>query len=708
MDAELPGDRRVQLVIPCSRSSHLAPLFVQALGAHLAGDDQPSYSIAAINDSPDDADLARCLRELLEQLQAVAPCELLTNERELGLAGSVNRGLQTAMEQGRDAIVLRPGAIVSSGSLAEMRQIAYLDAMIGFVCPRSNDAGLCSLPQEDSRNTRNPSDARAAFQKLSPYLPRFQFVPIAVGPCWFIKWEMLAEFGLLDESYSGATSDLGGDLQEHDFIMRANRCGYRVALANRAWIYYSDYPASATSIADQAGRELLDKRYPEYQWSIQHYRNGDRYQAERLLKGLLPDREGRLDLLFDCSSIVAHHNGTFALSKEIISRASAHWNQFNLYVMASEEARRFHQLDAFEGIQFVSLNTSQAFAIVFRFVQPFSFEDVCRPSGLAAVNVFGMLDPIMLDCLYLNSSSQDDLETLWRMVFSHSDGVVYISDAASDLFHRRFQRRPGLLELTAYPSLEVADYKQPDSNRTSGDQHILVIGNQFEHKRVKATVDALSQAFPQENIVAIGNAAGGRNVIAFESGTLSAQEMHRLFFDAKFVVFPSAYEGFGFPVLESLAHGKPILARAIPVIRAIREKLALSRNVILFSSTSDLIQQLKREFPIWVQNETTDSRPSENWDATTSRIGRFLWDAVAAVDFENVLLPRVSQVHLLRRQSEGSIRNPRFLARALEDRELQLRQIRESWSWRLTSPIRWLGSVFSRSAKSSHSDSKTL
>jgi GT2 family glycosyltransferase len=708
MNREVFQDNPVDIVISFYRNPHLvSPLFQSLEQAPVAEElNRLRASIIAVNDSPDDLELKKCLQCAVDRARALAPCELLENNANIGFVRSVNRGLQRALDQGHDVIILNSDTIVSPGALSEMRDVGYVDPMIGFVSPRSNNATICSFPHQNEFRGTTPAESHAVFLALQGYLPRFQFVPVAVGFCLFIKLEVLKEFGLLDESYSP------GYNEENDLIMRANRCGYRAALANRAWIYHVGEASFSVSqsrkeIQEQENGRLLNQRYPEYQPSVRRYLNGERYQGERLLVGLLPDGDGRLDLLFDFSSMGPFHNGTVVACRKILERAVRLWPQFNLYVMVSDETRRFHELDRLAGVSFVPLNVSRKFAVGFRFSQPFNLEQISRLSRLAAVNVYGMLDPIASDCLYLNSDNPDDLETLWSTVFGYADGVVYISDLVCELFRRRFRRRRGLHELVAYPSLDIKDYKNPLGPGRASGQHILVVGNRFDHKRVAVTVSALSKAFQEERIVVIGSQLeAGQNVVSFASGYVDSRKMHGLYSDARFVVFPSLYEGFGFPVLESLAYEKPIFARAIPVIQAIRDKIGRPDNLILFSSTNELIEQLRQGFPTWSNNGAPPlDQATGNWDATTRSIGNFLQETVRTLDFDNVLLPRIAQMYLLEQRAEAPgdgvsiLGKPYSLAAAVRDRDLQIQQIHASWSWRLTSPVRWLGGRYLRAMK---------
>jgi GT2 family glycosyltransferase len=128
--------------------------------------------------------------------------------------------------------VLNSDTQVFFGALGELRRAAAADPMIGFVSPRSNHATICSLPLQDEFHNLPPEQAHANFLLLSRYLPDYQFVPTAVGFCLLIRWEMLKGFGFLAACYGS------GYHEENDLIVRANRCGFRAAMANRAFVYH--------------------------------------------------------------------------------------------------------------------------------------------------------------------------------------------------------------------------------------------------------------------------------------------------------------------------------------------------------------------------------------------------------------------------------------------------------------------------------------
>ncbi len=704
----------IDIIIPFYRNAGLvAPLFqsFQEVREELR---DLACTIVAVNDSPGDAELKEALASAMDALSPHVPCRLIPNERNLGFVRSVNAAARQSVAARHDVLLLNSDTIVFPGALREIQKVAACDPLIGFVSPRSNNATICTFPSQEEFRHLDAAESYAIFRQLCGYMPEFHLVPTAVGFCLFVKLEVLEEFGFFDEAYGQ------GYNEENDLIMRANRCGYRAALANRAFVFHvgeSSFSLSPSPKKEQEERNsaLLKKRYPEYAPSVHKYFSGVHYQAERLVSGLLPDREGRLDLVFDFSSVGPYHNGTIEACKEILVRAAKTWRQFNLYVMASDEAVRFHRLDELERVLFVSPGTERKFAIAFRFGQPFDYEQLFRMSGMAALNVYGMLDPIAYDCLYLNNS---DLDTIWGAVFAHSDGVIYISDFVEDEFRRRFRMRTGLHELVTYLSLDYRDYgHQPPAHMQDGG-YMLVIGNAFAHKRVPATVDALSRAFPREKIVVLGLPEDLRqNVVSYQSGELSEKQMDHLWRGARFVVFPSVYEGFGIPVVRGLAYGKPILARSIPTTCAIKDKLGEDENLILYSSTDELVRLLKQGFPRWKNETGRQGDPGGGWDAITERIGHFLCEVSRSVSFDEVLVPRLQHMRLLGQNQQMAAHARAALSNAaatgategaasfgasdefsaaMRTRDAQIQDLRNSWSWRLTAPMRRLADVYLR------------
>jgi GT2 family glycosyltransferase/glycosyltransferase involved in cell wall biosynthesis len=639
--------RALDIVIPFYRDPAMVLRSLRSLQEAQEELRQLDCAIVAVNDSPGDSELDAAVAAAIEDPVWTVPCRLIRNARSLGFVRSVNSAARQSVAERHDVLLLSSHTVVFPGALPELRAVASSDPFIGFVSPRSNNAAICAFPPREHYDGLDPAACYGVFRRVSGYLPEFHFVPTAARFCLLTKLEIFDEFGYFDEAYGP------GYNEESDLIMRANRCGYRAALANHAFVYHEGEASYAAGtiprqVQEATNAALLDAHYPEYAPSVRRYFAGARYEAERLVAALLPDSRGRLDLLFDLSRLGAYHCGTFEASKDLLLRAAKAWTRFNILVMASPDALRFHGIAEIAGVSYVSPATDRKFAVAFRFGQPFEYEDLFRLSRTAAVNIYSMLDPIADDCLYLDKV---ELEGVWGAAFAHSDGVIYISDFVKEQFRRRYRMRPGLRDLVAYLSLDYRDYT--DTPPQTPGAHILVIGNSFAHKRLPETVDALGGAFPGEKIVALGLSESSRqNVIPYRSGHLTVEEVDELFRGARFVVFPSMYEGFGIPVVRGLAYEKPILARAIPTTCAIKEKLGGEENLILYSSTADLVRRLQQGFPEW-KSGPLRGNPQMGWDAVAGQIEDFLYDVTRTVSFNDVLLPRLEHMRVLEKTQEA-------------------------------------------------------
>jgi len=171
--------------------------------------------------------------------------------------------------------------------------------------------------------------------------------------------------------------------------------------------------------------------------------------------------------------------------------------------------------------------------------------------------------------------------------------------------------------------------------------------------------------------------------------------------------------------VESLAYGKPVLARSIPVIRELREHLPARENLILYASTRELLERLSQGCPTWVAPEPTSQQPL-SWRSGTADIGEFLWRLLEGWDFREHLLPRLGYMRILedhREELDGPApsampgaksedgKNLRKMVDAeainelktqLRDRDARIVDLESSLSWKITAPLRTMGSIYLR------------
>ncbi len=589
-------------------------------------------------------------------LAAVVPTELHFNEANLGFVATMNAGFARATRDGQDVIMLNSDVVVFAGAFTEMQQVAYSDHMIGFVSPRSNNATICSLPNAHAFRHRSVAESRASFERIASYLPRVRYVPTAVGFCMYIKRTILVEFGLFDEIYGKGYSE------ENDLVMRANRCGYRAAMANHAFVYHigeKSFGLTGTSMSERELRNarILRDRYPEYGRSVVRADQSAAAQVEAVLTGLLPDKNGRLTIAFDWTNFGTYHNGTFEAGKAILVAAARLWrNKYNIVVIGDPEAAAFHGANEVPGVVVVPYNQSKVYAAIVRIGQPFHESVVEELAQHAPVVAVYMLDTISLDCQYLD---HNDLQRVWQSALDCMDLVVYISEYSQDQFRARFRISDDLIEVASLLSLDVSEYGSSDQGAAPTDA-ILIVGNHFAHKNMDPAIRRIVSEFPNTMVNVLGSTSvQAPNVRLFVAGTLDDDAVDRLYREARVVLFPSHYEGFGFPILHALARKRPVVVHAMPLNDELVAALGSGRNIHQCETTEEMVRLTCAPSLKW-QDEPRPLGKGQGWDRVAADLDRGLDQALSRVSYRRLAsrFERTSELRALRHaaaQGPGTI-----------------------------------------------------
>lgn len=652
--------RGVLIAIPFYRNERLVAPVVGSLIACASDLAAIGAEVVFYNDSPDYPALDVALQAILPSAAASFPCRIETNPQNLGFVRTMNRAVAEAVARHGDLLMLNSDAEIEPGALPEMLRVAALDHMIGFVNPRSNNATIATLPLPAQPADR--AAARAAYQTLAHMLPAFSHVPTAVGFCMLVRWIVLAEFGGFDEIYGH------GYNEENDLVMRAGRCGFRAVLANHAFVWHAGEEsfsgaAVARNVWEPTNRAILDERYPEYgPYTAAHY-DAPETIAERLLAALLPVADGRIDIAFDFSSFRAAHNGTYRAGRQLLAVAHETWGpRANIHVLCSREVYEFHAY-ADLAVPRVDPHAGRAFAAIFRVGQPYDWNVLQRLVMSAAVIGVYMLDTISIDCPQLASPL---LYNMWQFTLDHADIIATQSEQTSHQLQNRFTIPPGAIELVTHHSLDLADYRLPGTScghpHTEGAApHILVVGNHFHHKYLSQTANALARAFPDRQIVALGEPKRiGRavdplaippllpaaNLTASPAGDLSEEDIGALYESATIIVFPSHAEGFGFPCLHALAAERPVFLRRLPVFEELHAALGHTPNFHFYETTTELVALLA-DPPSWVAHTPPSGNGAER---SALEIKAALDAAMARASFQRV----VDRIRVLQLISELS------------------------------------------------------
>ena len=638
---------KLLIIVPLYR----APELIEGLFANLRSLANEITALGAqvvfINDSPDDAELAAVLTSETAGGLSTIDFEILSNQRNLGFVKSANRGLRLALDRRVDALLLNSDVLLAPGALEEMHAVSKGDPLIAVVGPRSNNATISNSPYAERFRDYNFTEALAAHEALVPHLPKVSYVPTAVGFCLYIRHVALVEFGVFDEIYDA------GYNEENDFILRCSQHGYRAVLANRSFAFHLgsvsfDQSGEGRSTREAQNRIILDDRYPEYTRAIERYFESTEYRAQLLCSELLPDLQQKLSILFDCRNIGSYYNGTFEHAKRLVLAFSKRYNdKYQIFIACDEDAYEFHQIGDIENVNFLTANDvkQSCYSYSIRIGQPFEWSDLVDVCSSAPITGFLMLDTIAMDCLNLDDNG---LERIWRQMLNVVSLIGFNSRFTRDQFIRRFPLTNNVLEFVSLCSTDINDYAPhlPAAPRAGMQPYILVVGNHFKHKNVRATVAMLKPAAKTHKIMVLGiDLTEEEDIVSYKSGFLSEEEIDRIYTSATVILFPSHYEGFGLPILHALARNIPVIARDLPVFREIRDRTEHGANIHLRESTQEMVDAALSP-PGWTAG-VAPVAPVQSWDRAAADVDEALMKARSGFDVAD-LKRRLDSIDLCR------------------------------------------------------------
>lgn len=148
------------------------------------------------------------------------------------------------------------------------------------------------------------------------------------------------------------------------------------------------------------------------------------------------------------------------------------------------------------------------------------------------------------------------------------------------------------------------DFKPVETHRwDSLDEYVIFIGSRQSYKNFILTVEALKGTTYKLAIVGGGPLTGMEKIRLNESlgergyihlGFLSNQELNELYNQAVCLIYPSAYEGFGMPVIESQRAGCPVVAYDASSIPEIIGETPLLLNTLTVTEVHDKLTMLKQ------------------------------------------------------------------------------------------------------------------
>ena len=515
----------------------------------------------------------------------------------------------------RDIVVCFGAFLPSADVIGQLRKTLHQDVMVSAAAPRIaiEPKGHLVTIGDDSR-TDSPV---LMDRKESAGLPAVYYLPEQLFPCMCIKNEMVGNVGVPDGF------DLFPDLVLA-FLRAARRRGFLVLVDNAAVISVSHHDFDKRKLLCEVAKM---QHLPDYEAVKTRLARHPAVDDERRMQVPVRARNpGELSLLLDCTPMGPIYNGTTEMILGVLKGISQIGrSDCTVNAMASDEARNYHHLDArFPSMSFVPTSESRLYDVAIRLAQAWwlaEVGDLCRRARSIGITIHDVIGP---DIVYVGPRGAEEA---FQFAGEYADGLTYVSEFSRQQYRRRYFTSADLVEAVVYNSLDPADYVPVGHTTSSQEEWILLFGNAYDHKDLPRTVEILASAFPFESFKVVGGEMqGAANVEGFASGHLDNSVVDNLYRNAKCIVFPSFYEGFGMPVVRGLAHGKTVVARSSRLLHEIAGMCDNVGRLIEFTNSMDLLPIVAsvlrggcdRAIPLG--DKLIAGQPAYSWSACGERI----------------------------------------------------------------------------------------
>ena len=567
----------------------------------------PFDTVMIVNDSGPQADeLEASIQPFLERN---AQFEYSRNDENLGFVGTCNRAVLELDSTGNDVVLLNSDAEITQHSLDEMLAVLDISERHGLVCPRSDNATIATVPWRRHASTLHDVGRRERaariFSEIAPVIPRYYVAPVVVGFCMLIRRNLIDNYGLFDPIFGA------GYNEENDMSLRVNELGYSSVIANRALVFHlgSASFGEQSSLHESTNAAVLRTRYPFYLQAVADFMARG-YAAADQFADLIVDPSPSRRVLIDLYHVSHLMNGSTKNALSFLEYLAGLdlGNSVHITIAAQPSTIEFFKLESF-GFDVKPWETIDGV-----FDLGIALAPVITPQQLEMMNLtcarwlLCHLDVIATRSLRL-ATADPTRRLAVRDSLIHADRVVTISQSTVDdtiaffsestrLAQSNFVVIPqgstrGAIRENTLPHHAADHGASVVLDKLVGTTYVLVIGNFYPHKQVRRALEALSDL--GVTIVAFDSATGPisrarmpRNIVSLGSGFLSDDEMDILYREASVVVFPSAYEGFGLPIPDSLDQGTPVIVFDTQVARELIRDLDAAAATVLFTRFADL------------------------------------------------------------------------------------------------------------------------
>jgi len=211
-----------------------------------------------------------------------------------------------------------------------------------------------------------------------------------------------------------------------------------------------------------------------------------------------------------------------------------------------------------------------------------------------------------------------------RMSFILCDGVITVSNYTKQDLTAFFYGDDRIESIPVKPILNAVEPLPlpKKQHKLPFKDYFLVIGNSNKHKAMAETAQAVKNTkhnfifvgYEHDKIISSYNIHGKNiyeNIYGYGSGTLSDDFISYLYTNCVAIVFPSLYEGFGFPIATALSNKKRIIVNNTATNRELFDYFSDFKESFLFFDRFEQISRIidNTDFSAHIKSaDYTDSR----------------------------------------------------------------------------------------------------
>lgn len=212
--------------------------------------------------------------EELEAFCDVAGAFYYRTPRNLGIPRNVNLGLQTALDEGYDYVIVSNSDVIFPKSLVSDMLWSLSESDVGSVTAWSTNVSIYSIPNRDADRYVSNQDVVdwLAASLAGNFGGQIMDIPAGISFCILIPRNVLEEVGLMDPVFGR------GYCEETDWSLRSLGLGYRIGLCTGTFVYHAGTGSThsagiltpgTTTVAENEA--IIDLRYPQFRSQVRSF-----------------------------------------------------------------------------------------------------------------------------------------------------------------------------------------------------------------------------------------------------------------------------------------------------------------------------------------------------------------------------------------------------------------------------------------------------